>query len=894
MSRWCTIAVLCVLASLATGSPGGAATKPSGPSMVYVTSLNLNSVLAINAKTHAVSTISGPGLNGPLGIAITPNGATAYVTNSLGNTVTPINLRGSVHTSETPITVGSGPSAIAITPNGATAYVSNFNSNTVTPIDLATHVARSPIHVGPGPWSIAVNSLGTYVSVSNSEGKTVSVINVATAKVTTIDLKNRPQAIAVAPDGKTAYVANGAFVTPITLGATPSVDPSISIPNKPLGIAISPNGAWAYTANTDATVTPISLRGSSPSAKSPVSVGTLTQPDGIAVSPNGATAYIANASNSVTPINLTTTPLSSATPINVGSATFGIAVAPDQAPVARLHVVVAHAGKATVLNAAASHVLTGRIIRYSWTFGDGSSLVTKVATATHVYRRAGTFTAVVTETSSNGTSTTRTFTGQTVSNNGGHSAVTTVTFHVTSALATNPSSASPGMAISLKDTTFFNTCRPVYIFFGNRLIGETSPTGHVLDDTRVVIPGDATIGTHQLSLSCTTKHVAVLSTNFEVVATKNHLSEFSVAMPSPAELRHRLAGAGGLSLLMLLISRIISAGFPSEWLDSTYAENRERIQARARRRFPKLFINRDVARSMGRRLVGGSIMFFGFVAVAGLINSFLDRGFGLNRTTLWLYLGQCIGIMIVTLSSQLVIWLGGLREGRRVHLQILVGGMVIAIVCVSASRIIGLSPGYCYGLIAVFHLRPKTDEKDWGRLHAISSVVVLAVSTAAFFLTVPAFHAATSPNPSPWLLIIVPALNVTFLGGFASLAFGMFPLPFLPGRHVRQWNRAAWYLITAVGLIGFVAVLLSPGSGTPAELRHVALIPLFAAFAIFAGLSLVFMGYFHLRPNEAVEGDDGQGNEEYGDEVPDVRAELMNPSDTPEGNDDDDPVGTSD
>ncbi len=30
--------------------------------------------------------------------------------------------------------------------------------------------------------------------------------------------------------------------------------------------------------------------------------------------------------------------------------------------------------------------------------------------------------------------------------------------------------------------------------------------------------------------------------------------------------------------------------------------------------------------------------------------------------------------------------------------------MIIAIICVSASRAIGLSPGYCYGLIAVFVL----------------------------------------------------------------------------------------------------------------------------------------------------------------------------------------------
>ena len=123
------------------------------------------------------------------------------------------------------------------------------------------------------------------------------------------------------------------------------------------------------------------------------------------------------------------------------------------------------------------------------------------------------------------------------------------------------------------------------------------------------------------------------------------------------------------------------------------------------------------------------------------------------------------------------------------------------------------------------------------------------MSTAAFFLTVPVFHAATSAHPSPLWLILDPALNVTFLGGFASLAFGMFPLPFLPGRHVRQWNKVAWMIITTIGLIGFVAVLLSPGSGSQRELHHVALIPIVIAFVVFAVFSLAFMLYFHMRPS---------------------------------------------
>ena len=58
-----------------------------------------------------------------------------------------------------PIAVGSGPLAIAITPDGATAYVADFGGgtgHTVTPIDTATGTAGKPIKVGPGPIGIAI------------------------------------------------------------------------------------------------------------------------------------------------------------------------------------------------------------------------------------------------------------------------------------------------------------------------------------------------------------------------------------------------------------------------------------------------------------------------------------------------------------------------------------------------------------------------------------------------------------------------------------------------------------------------------------------------------------------------------------------------------------------
>ncbi len=58
-------------------------------------------------------------------------------------------------------------------------------------------------------------------------------------------------------------------------------------------------------------------------------------------------------------------------------------------------------------------------------------------------------------------------------------------------------------------------------------------------------------------------------------------------------------------------------------------------------------------------------------------------------------------------------------------------------------------------------------------------------------------------------------------------------------------------VITTLGLIGFVAVLLSPGSGSPSEVHHIALVPLIVAFGLFALGSLAFMAYFHLRPSPA-------------------------------------------
>ena len=84
---------------------------------------------------------------GPLAIAITPNGKTAYVVNTLGHTVTPITI--ATNTAGPTIPASLDPSVIAITPNSKTAYVLNLDS--VIPIATATNTAGRPVNVGAGP-----------------------------------------------------------------------------------------------------------------------------------------------------------------------------------------------------------------------------------------------------------------------------------------------------------------------------------------------------------------------------------------------------------------------------------------------------------------------------------------------------------------------------------------------------------------------------------------------------------------------------------------------------------------------------------------------------------------------------------------------------------------------
>jgi DNA-binding beta-propeller fold protein YncE len=187
---------------------------------------------------------------GPQGIAISPDGTTAYVTDAgaipslsqagpPAKTVTPIDL--ATDAAGRAIPVGNGPEAITVTPGG-TAFVANTDSESVTPIDLTSDTSLAPIAVNGAPVALISTSQTVFVlTVTSGSGGEYAVtpIDVTTdAAGSPIRVPRDSQYMAIAPGGKTAWVTSlGGYLTPINL-VTRTAGHSIAVAGGPYALVV--------------------------------------------------------------------------------------------------------------------------------------------------------------------------------------------------------------------------------------------------------------------------------------------------------------------------------------------------------------------------------------------------------------------------------------------------------------------------------------------------------------------------------------------------------------------------------------------------------------------------------------------------------------------------------
>jgi DNA-binding beta-propeller fold protein YncE len=256
------------------------------------------------------------------GVAISPGGNSAYVTNTGSSTVSQydIDRRTGVLSPKTPAAVASGanPEGLALTPDGKSAYVANngptndisqYSINSVT----GALSPKTPAAVAPGatPGAVAVSPDGKSAYVTTNADVAQYDINPVTGALspktpaTVATGSGRGAAnIAVTPDGKSAYVTSVTVsqynIDPQTGELSLKTPPTVVAGPNPQGVAVTPDSQNAYVTNlgtgrsrtvTQYTIDPVSGR---LSPKTPATVKSGAGPTGVAVTPDGKSAYVTN------------------------------------------------------------------------------------------------------------------------------------------------------------------------------------------------------------------------------------------------------------------------------------------------------------------------------------------------------------------------------------------------------------------------------------------------------------------------------------------------------------------------------------------------------------------------------------------------------------------------
>jgi len=432
-----------------------------GPWFVYVVNQGTKSFIPIDSSNNSVKTGVVTGLDVNYEVSISPDGSRAFVTinGSPNDGVVSIDLTKSPPEiiSTAPMPAASNPRYVSsVSPDGKYVFVTANGDNKVYSFSVDPNGSLTLVgsfSTSTGPQYLVTSPNGQYLYVvcfgsSAMNSYTIESNGTLTPLVTT-GLSGGPTTVSITPDGLFLYAgvvtsnaydvfsvnpSTGAvtFQSTFSAGGIPSA--MIFTPHKLaagdgyyVGLAPISNNLHAYKINTTT---------GAPTFLSSTALG--ISPRDIAIAPDDSTAYITNLSSPyISSVNLTNLPtLDPQVTIPGFSTPIGIAISPDQAPRAAFTSTIGVAGATSTFDGSTSlnplNALTlgntppsSFITSYVWQFdSDPPTASSTSPTTEYTFATDGSHTVSLTVTNYNQTSssTSQTFSGLSVINNGGPAA----------------------------------------------------------------------------------------------------------------------------------------------------------------------------------------------------------------------------------------------------------------------------------------------------------------------------------------------------------------------------------------------------------------------------------------------------------------------------------------
>ncbi len=171
---------------------------------VWASAFGDGTLVAYDSKTFEEKrriTVEGAG---PAGLDVNEDTGTVYASDLNGDRIIEVSAK-----SDTPrfVPAGDGPISVALSANGRTAYTADQTAGTVSVVDLRSGAVTKTVATGAGALSVAADDRTGKVLVANRAAANVTVVDPRTGTVVeTIATGANPNHVEL--EGRTAYVVD--------------------------------------------------------------------------------------------------------------------------------------------------------------------------------------------------------------------------------------------------------------------------------------------------------------------------------------------------------------------------------------------------------------------------------------------------------------------------------------------------------------------------------------------------------------------------------------------------------------------------------------------------------------------------------------------------------------